>query len=242
MKRTGMDKEKETEKTRVMDSSDIRNAAGPDKGRTRVYDAVKGDRGTVTPHRWIDDVDEPVIRPVGRNTLSGRETQIYPPMDRGQTQTYQRLDRKTRVGRDSNTRVVSRQQGGDADPAGGPAPGRSLRETAARGSAGLRRAYKDVRNVRVGDSRKFARFMKVLGVFALILLLELGYFGLARRTDNMPAKIKAARNELELTQKESVILSKEIEELGDHDSIEKNRRSWERLKEKVEKATEETSF
>ena len=84
--------------------------------------------------------------------------------------------------------------------------------------------------------------MKVLAVFALILLLELGYFGLARRTDNMPAKIKAARNELELTQKESVILSKEIEELGDHDSIEKNRRSWERLKEKVEKATEETSF
>ena len=41
--------------------------------------------------------------------------------------------------------------------------------------------------------------------------------------------------------KESVILQEEIDELGGYDSIEEQRRSWERLKEKVEKAEAETS-
>ena len=237
-----MSKDKASEKTKVMSREDIRSAADPDKDRTRVYDALTKETRAVSGHKWIDDDDEPMIRPVGRNTLTGRETQIYPGPDSRETQTYQRLDRKTRVGRDSNTRLVERQPSAKAEPAAGPEPKRSFRETVILGAAKLRQLYADIRNVRVGDSRKFARFMKILGAFALILLLEIGYFRFSARVEGMPDEIKETRKELELTQKENEILSSEIEALGDQDSTEELRQSWERLRDKVEKAAEETLY
>ena len=237
-----MSKEKESEKTKIIKKEDVRSAADPELEKTRVYDAGTGETSAVSAHKWIDDDDEPVIKPVGRNTMTGRETQIYPGPDQRGPQAYQSLDRKTRVGRDSNTRVVERQPADNAGTRTSPAPERSFRETASAVTARLRMAYRDVRNVRVGDSRRFSRFMKIVGVFALILLLELGYFRFVQMVEGMPDKIKETRKELELTQKENEILSEEIEQLGDHDSIEKNRQSWERLKEKVEKAAEETLY
>ena len=62
----------DTEKTKVIQRDEIKSAAE--------------DTVIVSKHKWIDENDEPVIKPVGRNTISLNETRVY-----GQP------DRKTRV-------------------------------------------------------------------------------------------------------------------------------------------------
>lgn len=181
--------------------------------------------------RIIIREDEDPIRPDARRTIARRGTRIY-----GQPGS------RTRVGLDSNTRLYEKQPAG-SDPGTEKRSGKKSPKEVIGGIAAFARGvYTDLRNVRVRDSAKFARFLKVIGVFALVLLLEVGYFIFDHRVEGMPEEIKETQKELELTQKENVILQEEIDELGGYDSIEEQKRSWERLKEKVEKAAAETSY
>ena len=232
------DKEKENGNTKVIRRDVMNSAAGPEKGTTRVYDVPVKKTIVASGHKWIGDDEAEAVRPSGRGVMDSGTA------GRGQTQVYGQPLRETQVYGQPlrETRVYEKPQ--EQDP---PAPetvpaGRRLREAAAGAAARARGVYRDLRNVRVGDSAKFARFMKVTGVFALILLLEIGYFVFAHRTQELPEDIQAAKNELELTQKENAVLQEEIDALGSSDSIEEQRRSWERLKEKVEKAAAETSY
>lgn len=211
-----------TGKTEVIEKERITSEAVPEKGATRIYDVPLKETIIASKHRWISDEDEDVIKPVGRNTIARGDTRIY-----GQSL--------------KETRVYGKLQEPDTGTAEERTAGKMIREAAADAGGWLRGMYTDLRSVRVSDSAKFSRFLKVTGAFALILLLEIGYFAFAHRTARLPADIKEAKEELELTQKESVILQEEIDELGGYDSIEEQRRSWERLKEKVEKAEAETS-
>lgn len=218
-----MSRESENEKTRVIKSREIKSAAGDEKSATRIYDVPAKETLIVSKHKWISDEDEDIIKPVGRSTIVRGRTQIY-----GQPL--------------SETRVYEKPQTKEpADDTAGRT-GRDMKEVFTDAAARARRIYEDLRNVRVRDSARFGRFLKVVGVFALILLLEAGYFAFAHRTRELPDDITKARHELELTQKETAILQNEIDELGSYDSIEEQRRSWERLKEKVEKAAAETSY
>ena len=61
-------------------------------------------------------------------------------------------------------------------------------------------------------------------------------------TIGVPDEIKETQKELELTQKENALLEKDIEELGDYDSVEELKASWERLKDKVDKAAAGTFY
>lgn len=203
--------------------------------RTRIYDVLEKDTRVMPAHKWIGDGDDPVIRPVSTDTMIGidRDT-IPPPMD----------DRRTRVGRDSNTRVVRRPATRmTGDPSGEPSgEGRGFRETVTSAAGRVRDTASAVRNVKVGNSVRFARFLKIMGVFLLILLLELGYFAFASHVKGMPAETKKTQKELELTKKENTILEDELAALGDHDSAEELRQSWERLRDKLKKATAETYY
>lgn len=227
------DKEKENGNTKVIRRDGMNSAAGPEKGTTRVYDAPVKKTIVVSGHKWIGDDEAEAVRPSGRGTAAGGETQVCgQPLK--ETRVYGQPLRETRV-------YEKPQEQDPPAPEAGQA-GRRLREAAAGAAARARGVYRDLRNVRVGDSAKFSRFMKVTGVFALILLLEIGFFVFAHRTKELPEDIQAAKNELELTQKENAVLQEEIDALGSSDSIEEQRRSWERLKEKVEKAAAETSY
>lgn len=100
----------------------------------------------------------------------------------------------------------------------------------------------DVKNVKVADKKKFSRFLRIVGVLFIIFVVELGYFRFAAHVKKMPNEIKEIQNELELTQKENALLEKEIEALGDYDSVEELKASWERLKDKVDKAAAGTFY
>lgn len=203
--------------------------------RTRIYDVLEKDTRVMPAHKWIGDDDDPVIRPVSTDTKIGIDrSTIPPPMD----------DRRTRVGRDSNTRVVSRPAyRTPGDPAGEPSgEGRSFKGAVTSAAGRVRDTASAVRNVKVGNSVRFTRFLKIMGVFLLILLLEIGYFGFASHVKGMPAETKKTQKELELTKKENAILEDELAALGDHDSAEELRQSWERLRDKLKKATAETYY
>jgi hypothetical protein len=229
---------------------DKKSAADPAKDKTRIYDVPVRSAIKPSEHRWIDDDDEEVIKPVGRNTMAIRKTMT--DIDRPQDA---QLDRNTRIGRDSNTRIVgTRASRGtyDAPESGGTEDSGfadTARAVAARAGAGLkaaasatRDAVESLRRVKVGDSAKFRRFLKVMGVMLIVLLLEIGYFAFANHVKKMPSEIKETQKELELTQKENELLTKELDELGDYDSTEELRQSWERLRDKVKNAVEETSY
>lgn len=218
-----MEKESGNEKTKVIGSEEIKSADAPGKGVTRVYDIPVKETLTVSKHRWISDEDEDVIRPVGRNTVARGETRLY-----GQPL--------------GETRIYEKPQMPDDQGTGTGRAKKDLKKAASAAVSWARGIYGDLRNVKVSDSARFGRFLKVVGVFALILLLEIGYFAFAHRTRGLPDEIKETKSELELTQKETAILQQEIDELGGYDSVEEQRQSWERLKEKVEEAAAETSF
>ena len=203
--------------------------------RTRIYDVLDKDTRVMSGHKWIGEGDDPVIRPVRSDTMIGIDrSTIPPPMD----------DRRTRVGRDSNTRVVSRpasrMPGMPLD--GDPGDSRSFRETVTSAAGRVRETASAVRNVKVGDSVRFTRFLKIMAVFLIILILEIGYFAFASHVSNMPAETEKAKKELELTKKENAILEDELAVLGDHDSAEELRQSWERLRDKLKEATAETYY
>ena len=211
------------DRTKIIKKDGLKDGTAAEKGVTRVYDAPAKETQVFQKHRWISDEDEDVIKPVGRNTIARGDTRIY-----GQSL--------------SETRLYEKPQGQAHDGTDAGRPAKSFREAASDAAAGARRLYGDIRNVRVGDSARFAKFLKVMGVFALILLLEIGYFVFAHRTQKLPEDIEKTKKELELTRKETDILREETDALGGYDSIEEQKRSWERLKEKVEKAAAETSY
>lgn len=229
---------------------DKKSAADPSKDMTRIYDVPVRSAMKPSGHKWIDEGDEEVIKPVGRNTMAIRKTMT--DIDRPQES---QLDRKTRIGRDSNTRIVGTKPSGsipDAPESGGTDGGGfadTAKVAAGKAGAGLKAAasatgdaVESLRRVKVGDSAKFSRFLKIMGVFLIILLLEIGYFAFANHVKKMPSEIKETQKELELTQKENELLTRELDELGDYDSTEELRQSWERLRDKVKKAAEETSY
>lgn len=138
-----------------------------------------------------------------------------------------------RLSDDRPTRIVG------ADP--------SVRETQAAdkktsAAVSIKRGIEDLRKVKVADRKKFSRFLKIVAVFALIFILEIGYFCFASHVKKMPEEIKETQKELKLTQKENGILEKEIEDLGDYDSVEELKASWERLEDKVDKAAAGTFY
>lgn len=209
--------------------------AGRVQDRTRIYDVLDKDTRVMPGHKWIGEGDDPVIRPVPTDTIIGIDrSTIPPPMD----------DRRTRVGRDSNTRVVSRPSSHmPGETSGeGTGDGRGFTETVRSAVGRARDTASAVRNVKVGNSARFARFLKIMAVFLIILLLEIAYFGFESHVKVMPAETEKTQKELELTKKENAILEDELASLGDHDSAEELRQSWERLRDKLKKATAETYY
>lgn len=224
----------------------LRDADFPNDGKTRIYGALKGDReaSSASAHKWIDDGDEPVIKPVTGHTLTDIDRETIATADSFRAPV---LDRKTRVGRSSNTQVLNRRPQVLEDEPEGSAPektgsGAAERSAPGRAADRLRLAKRDLKNVRVADSRRFERFLKIVGAFLLILLIEIGYFGFASHVSRMPAAVKSTQKELKLTKEENRLLKEEIEALGDYSSTEELKASWEKLKEKVEKAAEETYY
>ena len=214
---------------------------------TRVYDVLNKETKVFSQHKWIGDDDEPVIRPVSTDTLSGMEAVIPAP------------GRKTRIADLSAVAVTRRVTVADlerklleqeAAEAAGQAGAQSAEKNEGPGIAARARAVSDsvrsaadsLKKVKVADSKRFARFLKIIAIFAFILVLELGYMRFAAHVKKMPDRIKETQKELDLTKKENELLAEEIEKLGDYDSAEEQKQSWERLKEKTKKAAEETYY
>ena len=208
---------------------------------TRVYDVLNRETKVFSQHRWIEDDDEPVIRPVSTDTLSGMEAVIPAP------------ERKTRIADLRSAAVTRRVTVADlerklleqeAAEAAGQADAQSAEKNEGTGIAARARAFSDsvrsaadsLKKVKVADSKRFARFLRIIAVFAFLFVLELGYMRFAAHVEKMPDQIKETQNELDLTKKENELLAEEIEKLGDYDSAEEQKQSWERLKEKTEKA------
>lgn len=155
----------------------------------------------------------------------------------------------TRIaGAPAETVVVRRNKQADEEAASTPQKKRAkagfskARDVGAGVAKGVGTGISDLRRVRVADRRKFARFLKVVCVLLIIFVLEIGYFVYAAHVKKMPSMIKETQKELELTRKENALLEKEIQELGDYDSVEELRASWERLKDKLDKAAAGTSY
>ncbi len=214
-----MGTESDPKKTIIVNDGDKNRAADPDKGKTRIYDVPVKETILVSKHKWIDEEDEEVIKPVGRNTMLIRNT-----MNLDDTKIVDRRDMPERGSSDGKDKT-----------------GRSPAEIVKGAVSTGRDIVNDVRNVKVGDSAKFSRFLKVIGVFLVIALLEFAWFVFAAHVKGMPSDIEKTQKELELTQKENELLAEELEVLGDHDSTEELRQSWERLRDKVKEATGETS-
>ena len=189
---------------------------------TRIYNASReldGDKTrVVSRHTWIGEPDD-------------RSTRIAGPLtDERQTRVFSRETEQSEPEADAPKRT-------DA----GAVLNRAKDMAGSAARAG-RLAVHDVKNVKVADKRKFARFLRVVGVLFLIFILEIGYFRFASHVRKLPDEIKETQKELELTKKENAILEKEIEALGDYDSVEELKASWERLKDKVDKAAAGTYY
>ena len=227
------------------------DSSKPVSGETRVYDVLNKDTRIVprqaSRHTWISDASETIIKPISSDTLSAmdavipapdRKTRIAdlktPPATR--RVTVADLERKLlmeEAAEEARRREAEVLESGSSE---------GLREKAAGIAASVKGTADSIRRVKVADSRRFRIFIRIIGVFVLILLLELGYFRFAAHVKGMPETVSETKKELELTKKENELLAKELEVLGDYDSAEELKQSWERLKEKVEKAAGETYY
>ena len=234
-----MSEDREELKKTIIEADDATEIRAPEE--TRILNA----RNT-SAHRWIEkneSLDEVKTRVMPRQTAevrtvtTDRATRVSPD-DRTRIE-----DRSTKIA-SKETRVVGNvsdeeQEGSQisvADVSG------KAKEIAQRSAGAVRQGVADLRSVKVADKGRFARFLKIVAVFALILLVELGYFRFEAHVKKMPKEIKETQKELELTQKENELLAEEIEALGDYDSVEELKASWERLKDKVDKAVAGTYY
>lgn len=206
-------------KTRIQETEESVNVRAPEE--TRIYNASISsdpDKRVTSRHTWIGDPAE-------------RATRIAEPVID---------DRETKVMRRS-TDPEEPEAGASKKIDAGAVLGKAKDLTGSAARAG-RLAVHDVKNVKVADKKKFARFLRIVGVLLIIFIIELGYFRFASHVNKMPAEIKETQKELELTQKENALLEEEIKALGDYDSVEELKASWERLKDKVDKAAAGTYY
>ncbi|MBO5512978.1 MAG: hypothetical protein J5961_00130 [Mogibacterium sp.] len=215
-----MSEQEDIKKTRITETDESAKIRAPEE--TRIYNATKElekDSGRVTSrHTWIGEPDDRVTR-IAQPVIDDRETRIVsrsPVQEESETVAPKKIDAGAVLGK-----------------------AKDLTGSAARAG---RLAVHDVKNVKVADKKKFSRFLRIVGVLFVILLLELGYFKFASNVRKMPDEIKETQKELELTQKENALLEEEIEALGDYDSVEELKASWERLKDKVDKAAAGTYY
>jgi predicted nuclease with TOPRIM domain len=215
-----MSEQEDIKKTRIRLPEESEKIRAPEE--TRIYNATKelenDNTRFATRHTWIGDPDDRITRVAGA------------------------------VSDDRETRVVSRSTVEDDAESlaskkidAGAIMGRAKDITGSAARAG-RLAVHDVKNVKVADKKKFSRFLWILGVLFVILILEIGYFKFASNVKKLPDEIKETQKELELTKKENALLEEEIEALGDYDSVEELKASWERLKDKVDKAAAGTYY
>ncbi len=207
-------------KTSIRGTDDVKELRASEE--TRIYNASK-------------ELDNDKTRVASRHTWIGepgdRSTRIADPtIDERETRVVSRPDVQEEAGSDQLKKI-------DA----GAILGRAKDLTGSAARAG-KLAVRDVKNVKVADKRKFARFLRIVGVLLLIFIIEIGYFRFASHVKKMPDEIKETQKELDLTKKENAILEKEIDALGDYDSVEELKASWERLKDKVDKAAAGTYY
>lgn len=205
-------------KTRIKEAEKADDVRAPEE--TRIYNASLDDGNTrvVKRHTWIGEPGDRSTRIAGAVT-DDRETRVV-RRDTEQSETDGGSQKKIDAGA-----VFSKAK--------------DITGSAARAG---RLAVHDVKNVKVADKRKFSRFLRILGVLFIIFVIEIGYFRFAAHVKKMPDEIKETQKELELTKKENALLEKEIEALGDYDSVEELKASWERLKDKVDKAAAGTYY
>ena len=207
-------------KTRIQETEESVNVRAPEE--TRIYNASKeldsDGNHTATRHTWIGEPGDRSTR-IAEAVTDDRETKVV-----GQVAPQDEVEKE------SPRKIYA-----------GAVLGKAKDLTGSAARAG-RLAVHDVKNVKVADKKKFTRFLRIVGVLLIIFIIELGYFRFASHVNKMPAEIKETQKELELTQKENALLEEEIEALGDYDSVEELKASWERLKDKVDKAAAGTYY
>lgn len=187
---------------------------------TRIYNASADGRDdhSVKRHTWIGDPDDRNTRIAGA-AMDERETRV--------------------VHRDASEVTAKSEAANKIDAGAVLGKAGDIAGSAAR--AGIL-AVRDVRNVKIADKKKFSRFLRIVAVLLIIFVIEIAYFRFAAHVKKMPDEIKETQKELELTQKENKLLEEEIEALGDYDSVEELKASWERLNDKVAKAAAGTYY
>lgn len=214
-----MSEQEDIKKTRISETDESAKVRAPEE--TRIYNAsISSDpeKRVTSRHTWIGDPAEKATR-IAEPVIDDRETKVMSRSaapEEPATGASKKIDAGAIVGK-----------------------AKDLTGSAARAG---RLAVHDVKNVKVADKKKFSRFLRIVGVLLFIFILELGYFKFASNVKKMPNEIKETQKELELTQKENALLEKEIEALGDYDSVEELKASWERLKDKVDKAAAGTYY
>ena len=212
------DQREDLKKTRIREADKADEIRAPEE--TRIYNASYDDDSTriVKRHTWIGEPGDRSTRIAGAVT-DERETKV--------------------VQRDVGQEAPAGDEPKKIDAGAVLNKAKDLTGSAARAG---KLAVNDVKNVKVADKKKFSRFLRIVGVLFIIFIIELGYFRFAAHVKKMPDEVKETQKELELTQKENAILEKEIEALGDYDSVEELKASWERLKDKVDKAEAGTFY
>ena len=254
----------ELKKTTISETDKVTEVRAP--GETRILNA----RNT-SAHRWIEkdeSLEEVKTRIIPRQVNESeapsdeRVTRVTNADERvtkvANAGSIGSEDRVTRISPDDRTRIEDRstkiaskktrivKRDTEEEHSGARLSAADVSEKAKGAAlkigAGFKQGAADLRKVRVADKGRFARFLRIVAVFVLILLVEIGYFRFEAHVKKMPGEIKETQKELELTQKENELLEEEIEALGDYDSVEELKASWERLKDKVDKAAAGTYY
>ena len=213
---------KETEKTAERQKKEGANTLETvTKGMTRIYDVTDKETRIVPRHRWI-----------------GEDGQDANDLTRIMDLSAARMpEEEVRPG--DEPKSARERISGAAKSVSGAAKGAA---GAAKGAASaVSGAARDVRNVKVADSARFGRFLKIVGVFAVILLLELGWLWFSGHVRGMPDQIAKTQKELDLTKKENALLDEELNALKEAGKTEEQKQSWENLRDRVREATGQTS-
>lgn len=228
------DKSQEKAKDRANDSSNeysgytgraarVRNL-DEEAWKTRVYE---NDLARMTrKHTWIGEEDdaEKLKNADAANAAGGmRETRIFEgsQTDARYTRQYVRPEIEPPL---SEQRSESEQSGDRKKTADNPI-----------------KKLRSMRRIRIGDRKRFKRLIAVLAVIALIIICEAGFFIMDARVSKLPDEIRNVNKQTEDVRSDNKKLAKSNKELGDRESKEEQKASWERLRDKVKEAVGETS-